>query len=139
MRDGFDCTADQTVSFRSFRAETFYQPAAELQTHEEIASARSSITRNSKRPHAKAMEPECLIRPYSPLINSCDTVCSGEGKGKSIYHNFEDASLILAILQTVISKALIRSPGEIKIWEPRTPALIEIKGNLIALSSKKRG
>jgi hypothetical protein len=45
----------------------------------------------------------------------------------------------LAILQTLISSALIKSPGETKIWEPRSPALIEINGNSMALSSKKMG
>jgi hypothetical protein len=39
----------------------------------------------------------------------------------------------------LISNALIKSPGEIKIWEPRAPALIEINGNLMALSSRKIG
>jgi hypothetical protein len=69
----------QAVRLRSFRAKTFYQSAAELETHEEIAFARSSITHNSKRPHPKAKELECLSRSYFPIILIATQSLGGEG------------------------------------------------------------
>ena len=42
------------------------------------------------------------------------------------------------ISHKVNANALIRSASEIRICEPRSPALMEIYGNLIALLSKKK-
>jgi hypothetical protein len=50
-----------------------------LETHEEIAFARSSITHNSKRPHPKAKELECLSRSYFPIILIAAQSLGGEG------------------------------------------------------------
>ncbi len=72
---------EQAVRFRSFRAETFYQSATEMQTHEETAFARNSITHNSKRPRAKVKGPKCLFRPYLPFIIIATHSPRGDSKG----------------------------------------------------------
>ena len=74
--------ADQAVRLRSLRVETSYQSAVELQPYEEIAFAGGSVTHNAQRPHPKAKEPECLIRPNRYLINGCGTVFRRRGEGK---------------------------------------------------------